>query len=360
MSDLQEIKDRLRDEEKVEDLLEAIGCEYIKTEQRGNLITAQLPERFYSTNKRSVQAKMNKSMSCSIRSKTDFKGDIFNLISYIHFDKRGSDLQDNLFEAKRFICETFGWKEYLKGERKSDDKIDYTAPLKALLNKKKNYLDFKPNPVLPEEIMNEFYFWGKPLPDKGWIEEGISYDTQVMYGVGFDLDSKRIVFPLRNRFGKLVGVKGRILKDEDDEERKYLYIYRCNNRYEWFNFHFAHPYIMMGKRVYIFEAEKSSMKAFEHGVYNTLAVGASEISIEQAQIIKQLGLDIEIVLCYDKGIEIDEIKRVAKLFEGRHVFAMFDMDDTLQGKNSPIDQGIEDWNHMVENNIFEINTDDEV
>jgi DNA primase len=359
MSDLQLIKDRLMNDDKVEALLEAIGCEYIKPEQRGFLITAQLPERFYSNNKRSVQVKLNDSMSCSIRNKPDFKGDIFNLVSYIHRDKRGEELQSDLFNAKEFICELFGWKDFLKGHKKGETRIDYTAPLKALAKSRRNRIEIKPNPVLPEETMNQFYIYNRPLPYDGWIKEGISYDTQVMYGVGFDLDSKRIVFPLRNRFGKLVGVKGRILRNEDDPERKYLYIYRCNNRYEWFNFHFAHPYILSEKKVYILEAEKSCMKAFEYGVYNTLSIGASEISPEQAQMIKQLGLDIEIILCYDKGIEIDEIKRVAKLFKGRNVTAMYDTQNILEDHDSPIDQGIDNWNYLVENCVYELNLDDD-
>lgn len=357
MSDLQMIKEKLVNEDKIEDLLEAIGCEYIKPEQRGFLITAQLPERFYSTNKRSVQVKLNEFVSCSIRSRADFRGDIFNLVSYIYYDKRGADMQADLHNAKEFICNLFGWTQFLKG-RKGDVVVkDYTASLKEIINGKKRRREIKPNPILPEETMNEFYYFGKPLPYKGWVEEGISYKTQVLYGVGFDLDSKRVVFPLRNRFGNLVGVKGRILKTEDDPERKYLYIYRCNNRYEWFNFHLAHPYILMEKKVYIFEAEKSCMKAHSNDIFNTLAVGASDIAEEQADMIKQLGLDIEIVLCYDKGITVEEIKRNAELFKGRKVTAIFDMDNILEDKNSPIDQGVDTFYKLLDEHCFEISFD---
>lgn len=359
MSDLQEIKNRLKDEDRIEELLEAMECEYIKTEQRGFLITAQLPERFYSSNKRAVQVKLNDSISCNIRNKPDFEGgDIFNLISYVVHDKRGSEVQDNLHNAKKFICKTFGWEEYLKGDRGDVVVKDYTASLKAIIGQKKRRREYKPNPVLPEKILQEFYFWGKPLPDKGWVKEGISRKTQNFYGVGFDLDSKRITFPLRNRFGQLVGVKGRIFKDEDDPEKKYMYIYRCNNRYEWFNLWNAHPYILMEKRVYVYEAEKSCMKAFENGIYNTVAIGASEISDEQIEIIKQLGLDIEIVLCYDKGIDRDEVQKTAVRFEDRDVYEMYDIEDVLEGKNSPIDQGVETWEYLVENCIFRVNTDE--
>jgi DNA primase len=348
MSDLQVIKKRLVKENKIEDILEAIGCSYIT--YSGGRIEAQLPEQFNSSNKRSVQVKLNEYLSSSIRTPIGFNtSDIFSLISFLYHDKRGEDIQKDLHEAKKFICETLGWNEYLKGGNFVAKK-DYTAPLKAILKGKTKRREVKPNPILSEEIMDEFL----PYPSYDWIEEGISYKTQKMYDVRFDLDSKRIVFPLRNRFGKLVGVKGRIIKDEDEPDTKYLYIYPCQNRYEWFNFYYAHPYILTEKKVFIFESEKSSMKAFDLGIYNTLAIGSSEISLEQAQIIKQLGLDIEIVLCYDKGIELDEIKKQAKNFEGRKVYSMFDTDNIISGKDSPIDGGIEIWDRMLKDYTFEI------
>jgi DNA primase len=263
-------------------------------------------------------------------------------------------LQGHLPKAKEFICKLFGWTQFLNGKKDGVQVKDYNDSLKEILNGEQRKKEIEPNPVLPEEVMLEYYPYGRPLPYQPWIEEGISYRTQMMYGVGFDLDSKRVVFPLRNRFGQLVGVKGRIMKTEDDPERKYLYLHRCNNRYEWFNWHYALPYILMEKRVYILEAEKSPMKLFDKGVYNSLAIGASSISIEQADMIKSLGSDIEIVLCYDKGISIDEIERNAELFKGQKVFAMFDKDDILKDKNSPIDQGIEVWNTMVKKYCFDM------
>lgn len=355
MSDLRKIKDRLRDIDKIERLLEAIGCEYTNEEQRGELVTAQLPERFYSNNKRAVQVRLNKSLSCYIRNRGDFKGDIFSLISYIHHDKRGDEIQKDLYKSKEFICNVFGWREFLGRQNGGVVVKDYTASLKEIINGRKRKKEIKPNPVLSEDVMQEFYPYGIPLPFKDWIEEGISQRTQMFYGVGFDLESKRVVFPLRNRFGQLVGVKGRIMKDEDDEERKYLYLYRCNNRYEWFNFHNAHPHILKHKRVYIYEAEKSSMKAFEWGIYNTVAIGASDISEEQAQMIKQLGLDIEVVLCYDKDKTPDEIREQAKVFKGRKVYGMLDVDNLLEDKDAPVDQGLETWEKLLENNVYEIN-----
>lgn len=349
-SDLKEIKKRILREDKIEEILEALECENIRTEQRGFLYTARLPQHHHSDNPRAVQAKQNEDISCSIRNRS-FSGDIFNLVSFLAHNKRNDEVQQDLSHAKRFICELFGWTEYLNGAFKK--RRDYTACLKNIIKNKKRRVEIKPNPVLPESTLDDYYYFGKPLPYQSWIDEGIGYDTQVMYGVGYDAMSHRVTIPLRNRFGELVGVKGRIVDDEEDD-RKYLYLCRCQNRMEWFNFHYAHPYILMEKKVYVVESEKSCMKLFEQGIYNSVAIGASEISEEQALMIRQLGLDIDIVLCYDKGISIEDIKKNAKVFEGRNVYAMFDTDDLLEDKQAPIDAGIDIWSKLDSDYVFEV------
>lgn len=118
MSDLQEIKKRLNKYEYVEKVLDHIGCSYIKSEQNRELITCQLPSRFNSSNKRSVQVRLNDRLPCNIRTRGDFNGDIFSLVSYIYNDKRGHEIQQNLNEAKKFICELLGWNEYINGSYK--------------------------------------------------------------------------------------------------------------------------------------------------------------------------------------------------------------------------------------------------
>ena len=129
MNDLAEIKKRLFEEDKVQELLESIGCQNIKWEQGETLITAQLPDDFHSTNTRAVQCRVNESLWCSIRNRNDFSGDIFNLISYLVYKVKGDELQDNLNEAKQYICGLFHWS-YSNGEIK--ERFD---PLKNISTK---------------------------------------------------------------------------------------------------------------------------------------------------------------------------------------------------------------------------------
>lgn len=351
MSDLQDIKHKLLDEDKIIDIFEAMECEHIAV--RNGRVEAQLPDRFGSSNSRSVQVKMNDYLNASIRSKGDFKDDsshrdIFSLVSYIVHEKRDEGIQDDLPKAKEFICKTLGWTEFLEGGEHVV-RIDHLAPLKAILKETKRKREVQPNPVLSEDILDDFF----PFPSADWTHEGISYDTQKMYGIGFDIESKRITIPMRNRFGKLIGVKGRILKDEDDE-RKYLYLYPFNNSQELFNFHFAHQYILMEKKVYVFEGEKSCMKMFDKGVFNSVAIGSSDITEIQANILKQCGMDVEIIMCYDSDKKPKEVKELVRPFGTRKIMAIIDTIGLLRKKESPIDRGLSVFRKLEEDCCFEI------
>lgn len=349
MSDLQQIKQKIINEDKIEVILESIGCLSISSEQRGELITAQLPEKFDSDNKRSLQVRLKDSLPCAIRSLPDFKGDIFSLISYIYHDKRDSEIQDDLYNSKKYICNLLGWTEFLDGSASNVIVKDYTACLKELFSKKDKSTEVTPNDILLESVLDEFYIYNKPLPYAGWIDEGISYTTQLMYGVGFDIDTKRITIPIRNEYGDLIGVKGRHIEGEDP---KYLYLYKCNVSQELFNLHYAKPYMLVEDEIIVFESEKSTMKLFDKGIYNSVAIGSSSISNHQAMRIKKLGLDKKIIIAFDNDKTIDDLRKVAKVFGDKDVFAIMDTDELLNKKMAPIDKGIEIFNKLKENHCY--------
>lgn len=344
--ELQAIKNRLLDEDKIVDIYEAMGCEYITI--RNGRVEAQLPEKFKSNNSRSVQTKMNDSLTSSIRNRGDFKGDIFSLVSYIVNDKRNDDIRYDLNNAKTFICKNLGWTEFLKGGEFLTKK-DYVAPLKAIMKEHRKEREIVPNEVLHESILDDYF----PYPSYDWMQEGISFKTQKIYGIGFDLESKRITMPMRNRFGQLVGVKARILKDEDDD-RKYMYLYPFNNSQELFNFHFAHQYVLIEKKIYVFEGEKSCMKMFEAGLYNSVAIGSSDITDIQAKIIKSCGLDVEIIICYDSDKKPKEVKKHVEIFGDREIKALIDTKGFLGEKMSPIDNGIDVFKKLEEECCFDV------
>tara|TARA_B100000131_G_scaffold304424_1_gene329427 strand:- start:164 stop:1141 length:978 start_codon:yes stop_codon:yes gene_type:complete len=63
--------------------------------------------------------------------------------------------------------------------------------------------------VLPEAILGAFEYLPKPL-----LDDGFSKSLLVEHEVGFDRTSKRIIFPIRNHKGDLVGLSGRTVVDD--------------------------------------------------------------------------------------------------------------------------------------------------
>lgn len=348
--DAKEIKKRLLDEDNIEKVLEALQCEHIKREQRGKLVSAQLPGKFQSDNKRAVQVYAMDGVPAKIRNVSGFSGDIFSLISYLEFDSPLDDLQATFRDSLLFITELMGWSA---STGKNSSRKDYVAPLKALASLSRKYAERLPNDILDESVMKNF----RIIPDHGWYEEGISIETQELYQVGFDYSSARITIPIRNEKGELVGVKGRSIKNSDvnDYNPKYMYIYKCNISQEWFNMDKAKESILKEKKVYIFESEKSVMKMHSYGENNSLAISSSDISEIQIRMIKNLGLDIDIILCYDKDKSVDEVKKQAKRFTNRNVYGIIDIEDRLGAKDAPIDRGHDVFLELVNNHCYLIN-----
>lgn len=351
MSELSVVKERIYDEGKIEDLLEGIGCQNVRVEQQGRLIVAQLPDKFSSDNKRAVQVKNTKNLSCKIRNRSDFEGDIFNLVSFIYFDIDTDALQHDIVNAKDYICDLFGWeiKESSKGFK--NDKRRFLQKLKS---KHTNIVrKVRVNKIINENVLtNNFIQKANIL----WAEEGISEATQRKYDIGFDLMTGRITVPLRNRFGQLVGVKGRIFHDNESNS-KYMFLFKCNQSYELFNLWIAEPHIKKKKEVIIVEGEKSCMKFYEHGIYNVVALGSSDLTDVQLHTLLSLGLDIKVVLAYDSDKTPEEIQKTGLKIRGRKVTYIYDTEELLSEKSAPIDEGIKVWKKLYKECQFEIERD---
>lgn len=338
-NDLTEIKKRIYEEDKIRDILEGIGCQHVR--KSSNRYEAQLPERFDSNNKRAVQVRNNEYLNVTIWNQDFSKKSIFDLVSYLHFDKHApEELDECLSTSKRWICELLGYTEYLGAYRPKFKKADPLQWLKDLKRQRRRKTR-QDNVILDESVLEAYV----DFPSYDYLQQGIGYETQISYGVNFDLMSKRIVFPAHNRNNELIGVKGRTILDLENEKYssvpKFLYLYNFNKGVEFFNLNRALPYILEMKEVIIFEAEKSCKLAYEYGFYNTIAIGGFEITEYQIEILYELGIEIRIVLAYDKDKGINDVLSQAKKFnKSRRLYAIYDYNDLLPKEDAaPVDFG---------------------
>lgn len=343
MSDLHDIKKAIYEEGRIEEVLELLGCKNIRPER--NRIVASLPN---GKNMRSVQVKMNDHLTSSIRTK-QINGDIFSLVSYIKFNcATKAEIYDNLFEAKMWIVEELDYYHLVSKDRTKVKKQTYNSWLKDMRkkrSKKVNLEDLHPNIPIPESTKDRYLM----EPYYPWIKEGISWETQKEWEIGFCWESHRIITLIRNITGELIGVKGRAM--DDNNPWKYLYVEEMNKSIELFGLHKTLPYILEEKEIILFEGYKSVFKAWQMGYKNVGSIEGDDISDAQIALIKSFGLDIKITICYDKDKSEESIKEQASKFRNRKVFYTLDEDDLLSEKQSPVDRGLKVWNKLYKNKI---------
>ncbi len=190
-----------------------------------------------------------------------------------------------------------------------------------------------------------------------WLEEGIDYDVLKEYDVKFDMVRNRIVFPIIDHRGKLVGIKVRNFNQVDIEEhRKYMPLWHNKELYNYpkmmvlYGFYQNQKVIKRSKEAIVFESEKSVLKYGSCFTLNkSVAIGGSSFSEYHAIILKQAGVE-KIILALDNDWDDDgnHLYGLEKMIrEGHKIEKMgFDVDliydwngELLGNKDAPIDRG---------------------
>lgn len=351
MNELKRIKQEILKYDYVPKLLESMGCKISNTSNDVR-IEASRPN---GDNRRSVQVYLNENLTSRVRSRSHIPiRDIYDLVSYLVYDKKTIDEFDkNIFKTKNYIVKTLNLKNFDK-KNNIGLKQDPNAWLKKIQKRKKKriYLsEIQPNETFPESILNQFIM----APHIDWINDGIPYYIQKEFDVGFDLKTERIIFPIRNKDGMIIGIKGRATRKEDEEDFKYIALYSFRKSIELYNLHKALPYIKQKKEIILVESEKSVMKLWHMGYKNSVSQMGSEISEVQAEIIKRIDPDIKIVLAYDKDKTVQEIKQYAQVFEKKeNVYSVYDTKDLLNDKDAPVDVDKETWETLYNECCYKV------
>jgi DNA primase len=352
VSELHEIKKKIYNEQKIEEVLALLECWHIETEQNGKLFVAGLPD---GDNERSVQVKNNESLTSNIRSK-GINGDIYDVISYIVYEADTEEKRkDTLPKSKFWLCQKLNYVEFIdefyKETSGSVEKPKYNQWLHKI-NKCKERKRIENTTI----SQHEFAHFGV-IPYKKWLEDGLSIKTQKYFQVGIDVKTERITFLIHNRQGSCIGVKGRYCgKDKTIEDKyKYLYLVPCNKSIEFFNFHRALPHIKQSKEVVIVEGAKTVMYLHQWGYKNVISIEGDSLSDEQICILKELGLGIKFIFAWDKDKDVVFIANEVKRLTGRLKYSIFDKDDLLSHKDSPSDKGEVVWAKLYNDHQYKIN-----
>lgn len=147
----------------------------------------------------------------------------------------------------------------------------------------------------------------RSISSERFLNDNVSISVQKLFDVRYDYRSNRIIIPWRLGYNELIGAVGRINIDIIDENiPKYMAVLPFRKSQFVFGLNITSKYISEMNSCYIFESEKSVMKAYQMGIKNCCAIGSHNMSENQALLLKNYCEST--ILVYDEGINEEEIK----------------------------------------------------
>lgn len=190
-----------------------------------------------------------------------------------------------------------------------------------------------------------------------FFEDGISYQTQGKFNVGYDIWTNRITVPEYTFDGKLCGIMGRSIDRNCSKEERWLPIIPCSRSLTLYGYHTNYQYIQNKNLCVIGESEKFPQQLDSFGCHIGLASCGCHMSDTQVKYTKGL-LVSKTILAYDEGLEEEYIREEAKKLKinnavfDNEVGYIWDSEHVIipQGsKGSPSDYGKDAFFYLIKN-----------
>ena len=192
-----------------------------------------------------------------------------------------------------------------------------------------------------------------------FFKDGINFQTQEYFNVGFDLESLRITVPEYTLDGKLCGIMGRLNDSKCSKDERWLPIIPCSRSLTLYGYHHNYEFIQQKNIVVVGESEKFVQQLHSMGSHIGLATCGCDVSDIQAKHLKAL-MTSKIILAYDEGLEEEQIRLQAqKLILNNAVFHnrvgyVFDRENLILPKGSkasPSDLGKDAFTELIKNYV---------
>ena len=337
--DAQRLKEHILDNNLVPDILAEIGCHHIRVRsdiiQCANVDGDNVAAICVYKNENLTTLNYTRQMLPNGQTRTT---DLLDLVSFVR--------NCSFFETMKWLCGFCGL-DYYAEEEEVPESLQILQFLNQM-NKESADEDDDNTPLQP--INTKILSYYMPVGNKMWEDDGISLQTQREFSVMYDDYSNRIILPLFDPFGTLVGIKGRLMKKHlDDGEQKYLHMQKFNKSKFLFGLNKTYDMIQQQGYCPIFEGEKSTMIAYEHGI-GSVAVCGSKLSKCQVNLLTRL--NVPLIICFDKDKSEEDVKNeIDKFMEQVPVHYIIDKDDLLEEKESPADDWSK-WEVLIKKNVY--------
>lgn len=293
-------------------------------------------------------------------------GDSFDIYELVIRAKRTKGINLTFPQVVRYVANISGVLLYSNTEIQKETskyKIDDWNWLdKFTVNEKENY---KMN-IYSENILQMFCY----KPHKAWLDDNICKEALKKFEIGYWGKCNKITIPHRDICGNLIGIRGRALnEDEVQAGMKYMPLtvedtilthQLGNNLYGIYQ---NKDTIIKTGKLFLVESEKAvlQIETMYPGFNYSLAVCGANISDEQCEIIKELGVT-KCYIAFDKEYEnykskvaqlyyLKLLRFAQKLNPYMTVYLIMDRQGLLDKKDSPSDKGKEVFERLLDDKI---------
>lgn len=323
--DIELLKEHILENNFIPTILEELGCHHIK--QKDGYIQCGNPD---GDNVSAVCVYENTNLTTINYTRDITKGKNIHtdLISLVEFYKN-----ESFPYAVKWICDVLDIDYYSNLDEDLPESISLTKMLLEMQSTDSEIENEKPLKPIPEKILTYF----KPRVNEMFKEDGVSYETQIEFEIGYDEFTNRITIPIRDDLGNLVGVKARYFNRKVPEgEQKFMYIEKCARSQILYGLYKTINFIKNKQRVFVVEAEKGVQQLYDKGYFEVVATGGAKIS--KCQIDKLTRLCVPVIFVFDKDISKEMLDEIADRFiDGTEIYALIDTIGILDEKQSPTD-----------------------
>lgn len=340
-----EIKEYIYQNKKIPFVLESLGCKKITYHSNKDYYSACFKD---GDNPMGINIRNNTYLNYCSWSRNIPYTDGQDIISLIEYSEQCDFI--NALKWLHNILDIPYSKEDIKTKKKK--KVDLKAKALSVFT---NYLSHNQSvnvndiEVLDESILNEYV----PIEYIGFLREGITPYACKAFNIEYSYRRKRIIIPQKLwSTGQIIGINARTTLEgyEQFGINKYNFTKGYNKSINLYGLWENYKSIQKKGYCCVFESEKSVLKRYSQFDETAVALSGKFISEEQKRIL--IGLNVDIILCLDNDVDINEIYNLCEKFYGiRNVYFVKDIEGKLGKKDSPADACNDIYEELLDNKI---------
>lgn len=339
---ISELKEYIFENNKIEYILEQLGCHEIRRNDQKEYISATQPD---GDNPMGVCIRNNEYLNYRSFSRGVDYEDGQDLITLVETIKKLS-----FVESVKYIHKILELPfEFKKREEKPQKKYDPLSVFKKVLRCNRRVVNVEDIHILDDKLIQDYV----PMLHIDWLKQGVTERARKKFGLCYSYKHKRVVIPLRYWLtGELLGFNQRTTIENYKEFgiKKFFVTPTYPKALNLYGLYENYDSIVKKRIVAVFESEKATLQRFSLGDDTCVSLQGKSMSEEQARIL--IGLNAEIVIALDKDVDINEVRFICeKFYRIRPVSYIYDKWDLLGAKDSPTDKGNKIYQFLFKHRI---------